>query len=290
MDILATIISGLVSGSAYALIALGIVIIFRSTHTVNFAIGDIGTLSVYVAVSAISIGLPIYAALLVAIVVAAAVGVLVERLLIRPLMGRRATLFVALVVTIGVSLVIQALIHVIWGFDSMRIQPIVGGIVRVFGIVLTWNKILAAAVALAALAIVGWFFAFTSTGSAMRASADDRFAAAVVGVRPNRLSVIAWALGCSLAAVAAFFLAADSSVNPHLATAPLFRAFAGVFLGGLSSMPGAAAGAFVIGVLDNLAGGYISSDFRDTIVFSLIVAVLFLKPSGFLGVGIKERV
>lgn len=290
MDILATIISGLVSGSAYALIALGIVIIFRSTHTVNFAIGDIGTLSVYVSVSAISLGLPLYAALLVAIVVAAAVGVLVELVLIRPLMGRRASLFVALVVTIGVSLVIQALIHVIWGYDAMRIQPLAGGIVRVFGIVLTWNKILAAAVALTAIAIVGWFFAFTSTGTAMRASADDRFAAAVVGVRPNRLSVIAWGLGCSLAAVAAFFLAADSSVNPHLTTAPLFRAFAGVFLGGLSSMPGAATGAFVIGVLDNLAGGYISSDFRDTVVFSLIVAVLFLKPSGFLGVGIKERV
>jgi branched-chain amino acid transport system permease protein len=290
MDILATIISGLVSGSAYALIALGIVIIFRSTHTVNFAVGDIGTLSVYVAVSAISMGLPLYAALLVAIVVAAALGVLIELVLIRPLMGRKASLFVALVVTIGVSLVIQALIHVIWGFDPLRIQPLASGIVRVSGIVLTWNKILAAAIALTALAIVGWFFAFTSTGAAMRASADDRFAAAVVGVRPNRLSVVAWALGCALAAIAAFFIAADSSLTPHLTTAPLFRGFAGVFLGGLSSMPGAATGAFVIGVLDNLAGGYISSNFRDTIVFSLIVAVLFLKPSGFLGVGIKERV
>jgi branched-chain amino acid transport system permease protein len=290
MDILATIISGLVSGSAYALIALGIVIIFRSTHTVNFAIGDIGTLGVYVSVSAISMGLPLYAALLVAIVVAAAVGVFVELVLIRPLMGRKASLFVALVVTIGVSLVIQALIHLIWGYDAMRMQPLAEGIVRVFGIVLTWNKVLAAAVALTAIAIVGWFFAFTSTGMAMRASAEDRFAAAVVGVRPNRLSVIAWAMGCGLAAVAAFFLAADTSVNPHLTTAPLFRSFAGVFLGGLSSMPGSAVGAFVIGILDNLAGVYVSSDFRDTIVFSLIVAVLFLKPSGFLGVGIKERV
>ena len=289
-DLPAVIISGLVSGSTYALLALGIVIIFRSTDTVNFAIGDIGTMSVFTAGTLISMGLPVVAALAVAIVVAGLAGIVTERLLIRPLGHGRHTLFVALVITIGLGLLIHAGIFLIWGTRPRPFPVLLTGSVTVLGIVLPWNKILAAGIAMSAMAVVAWFFKATPFGIAMRATADDPGAARMIGINAGRVSAIAWFVGCGMAAIATFFLAAESSLNPNLTLSAVFRAFAGVFLGGLTSMSGAVIGGFVIGILDNVAGRYISASFRDTIVFATIVLVLFIRPSGVLGAGRKERV
>ena len=289
-DLPAVIVSGLVSGSAYALLALGIVIIFRSTDTVNFAIGDMGTLGVFVAGTLIAMGLPVAAGLLAAIVVAGLVGVVTERALIRPLGHGRNLMFVALVITIGLGLLIHAGIFVAWGTRPSPFPALVTGTVTVFGIALAWNKILAAAIALIAMAGVAWFFKMTPFGIAMRATADDPGAARIIGINAGRVASIAWFVGCGMAAIAAFFLAADSSLSPSLTLSALFRGFAGVFLGGLTSMSGAVIGGFVIGVLDNIAGRYISASFRDSIVFTVIVLVLFIRPSGVLGAGRKERV
>jgi branched-chain amino acid transport system permease protein len=289
-DLIPVIAAGIVSGSAYALLALGIVIIFRSTDTVNFAIGDMATLGVFVSIAAIQAGAPIAVALLVAIAFSALFGVTTERLLIRPLGSGHKSLFIALVVTIGLGLLIHAAIGAIWGHRPITIQPMVPGTVNVMGIALTWNKVIATIIAVVAMCFVAWFFRFTTVGVAMRASAEDHFAARIVGIRPGRIAALAWSLGCGLAAIAAFFLAMDTSANANLTLSALFRAFAGVFLGGLTSMPGAAAGGFAIGILDNIAGRYLSANYRDTIVFAVIVAVLFIKPSGFMGAGKKERV
>lgn len=289
-DLPAVIASGLVSGATYALLALGIVIIFRSTDTVNFALGDIGMLGVFTASSLIAVGVPVPAALLATILVAGIVGVVTERVLIRPLGHGRGTMFAALVVTIGLALLIHATIFAIWGARARTFPPLVSGSAQVLGVALSWNKILAAAVALVAMGAVAWFFTKTSFGIAMRASAEDPGAARMIGIRAGRVSAIAWFVGCGMAGVAAFFLAADSSLTPNLTLSAIFRAFAAVFLGGLTSMPGAVVGGFVVGVLDNFAGRYLSASYRDTAVFTVIVLVLFLRPAGMLGVGRKERV
>jgi len=289
-DLIPVIAAGIVSGSAYALLALGIVIIFRSTDTVNFAIGDTATLGVFVSIAAMQAGLPVALALLVAIVFAGLFGVATERLLIRPLGAGHKSLFIALVVTIGLGLLIHAAIGAIWGYRPITIPSIVPGTVNVLGVALTWNKVIATLIAIVAMVGVAWFFRFTTVGVAMRASAEDHFAARIVGIKPGRIAALAWSLGCGLAAIAAFFLAMDTSANANLTISALFRAFAGVFLGGLTSMPGAAVGGFAIGILDNVAGRYLSANYRDTIVFAVIVAVLFVRPSGFLGAARKERV
>ena len=289
-DLPAILISGLVSGSTYALLALGIVIIFRSTDTVNFAIGDIGTVAVFTAGSLIAAGLPVVAALLAAVVVAGLAGAVTERLLIRPLGHSRHALFVALVITIGLGLLLHAAIFAVWGTQPKSFPPLVAGTVRVWGVALAWNKILAAGIALVAMAGVAWFFRMTPFGIAMRATADDPVAARMIGIKASRVAAIAWFVGCGMAGIAAFFLAAESSLNPNLTLSALFRAFAGVFLGGLTSMTGAVVGGLLIGILDNLAGRYVSGGFRDTIVFAVIVLVLFIRPSGVLGAGRKERV
>ena len=289
-DILSLVISGIASGSAFALLALGVVIIFRSTDTVNFAIGDTGTFAAFTALSAMAAGLPVQAAFPLAIVVAGLLGIVSERLLVRPLGHGKHVLFVALVITIGLGLVMQAAMGAIWGHSPKPFPPLVPGWVEIAGVPISLNKIAATLVALLAMAVVAWFFGFRPLGIAMRASAEDPFAARLVGLDTNLIAALAWFLGCALAAIAMLFLAAEAALHPHIAHSPLFRAFAGVFLGGMTSMPGAVIGGFAIGVLDNIAGHYISANYRDTIVFTIIVAVLFARPAGFMGTIRKERV
>lgn len=289
-DFPSVIVSGIASGSAYALLALGIVIIFRSTDTVNFGIGDIGTLSVFISASTIAAGVPVAIGLIISIVVAGLIGVAAERLLIRPLGHGRNRLFISLVVTIGLGLLINASIFAVWGTRPLPFNGLVAGSVNIGWMALSWNRVLATLLAAIAMLAVAWFFRMTPFGMAMRATAEDQFAARMIGINAGRVSALAWFLGCGLAAVASFFLAADNSLNPNLTLGPLFRAFAGVFLGGLTSMPGAVIGGFAVGILDNLAGRYVSASYRDTIVFAIIVLVLFLRPAGMLGSGSKERV
>lgn len=289
-DFLSVLLSGLATGSAYALLALAVVIIFRSTDTVNFAVGDTGTLAVFVALAAIAAGVPLLIAFVLAILFAAATGVLTERLLIRPLGHGPKVLFVALVVTIGLGLVMQAGMGAIFGHEPRSFPPLIEGWVTVGGIPISLNKIAATVTAFIAMGFVAWFFGYSPFGIAMRASAEDPVAARILGFKTSRIAAIAWFIGCGLAAIAMLFLAAESSVTPHIAHAPLFRAFAGVFLGGMTSMPGAVIGGFLIGILDNVAGHYISANYRDTIVFATIVLVLFIRPAGFMGTIRKERV
>jgi branched-chain amino acid transport system permease protein len=289
-DLLVLIISGIASGSAYALLALGVVIIFRSTDTVNFSIGDTGALAAYVALTGITVGIPMPLAFLLAIAGAGVFGILVERLIIMPLGHGKHVLFVALVITIGLSLLLQTSMGVIWGHAAKSFPPLVPGWIEFAGVAISLNKIAATVVALVAMGLVAWFFGVNPLGIAMRGAADDPFAARVTGLNTRGMAMLAWFLGCALATVAMLFLSAESSLNPHVAHSPLFRAFAGVFLGGMTSMPGAVLGGFAIGVLDNLAGDYISVKYRDAIVFTIIVVVLFVRPAGFMGTVRKERV
>ena len=288
--LLPLLVSGIVTGAAYGLVALGKTIIFKTTDTVNFALADIATLAAFVAITAMRAGLPVVGGLLLAIVVAGTLGVVTERLLLRRLARNKHRIFVALVIMIGLGLVIRAGIGATWGHDPVKFPALLPGAMMLGGVSVPLNKILATVMALVAMGFVAWFFTYTKFGVAMRASAEDPFAARLVGINANGVASIAWFIGCGLAAIAIFFLAADSALSPMFALIPLFRALAGVFLGGLTSMPGAVLGGFAIGMLDNLAAGYLSASFRDTIVFSVIVLVLFIRPEGFLGKVRAERV
>ena len=289
-ELLSLVVSGLASGSAYALLALGVVIIFRSTDAVNFAIGQTGVIALYLAGLLLTAGAPLWLVMVGAIIVGAGLGVVTERAFIRPLGHRKNFAFISLVVTIGLTFMLQALIGAVWGHPPRGFPPLVAGTMQIGDFAVAWNKIVATGVALACMGVVAFFFGRTPLGIAMRASAEDHFAARIVGLDANRISILAWSLGCGLATLAMFVLAAEQSLSSTLADHSLFRAFAGVFLGGLTSMPGAVLGGFAIGILDNLAGGYVSPNFRDTIVFGVIVVLLFLRPAGLLGTARKQRV
>jgi branched-chain amino acid transport system permease protein len=199
-------------------------------------------------------------------------------------------LFSALVVTMGVSLIAESTAGSIWGDQPKAFPSLVDGTVRWSGAAVPVQSLVTIAVAAAAMALVGYLFARTTLGSAMRAVAESADTARVVGLGAQRLARISWALGLGLAALAACLYAPRSGLVPTALVAPLFRAFAGIFLGGLTSMYGAVLGGLTIGVLDNLAANYVSASFRDTFVFSFTVLVLLIRPQGMFGTRTFQRV
>lgn len=284
----AVVVSGFVSGATYALLGLGIVIIFRSTDVVNFAIGDFGTFGVYVAFALLVRGLPLAIAAVAAVAVSGLLGVVTERAVVRPL-GPGKT-FAALVLTLALSLILVSVAGQVFGHQPQAFPALVPGQVTILGLVVSWQKIVTAGLALVAMAAIAAFMRYTRLGIAMRAAAEDHYAARVVGINRGLISGLAWLIGCALAGLSALLLAPDATLTVTLMVAPLFRAFAGVFLGGLQSMVGAAVGGFAIGVLDDLAGRYVSASFRDTFVFAIIVVVLFVRPAGLLASQQRARV
>jgi branched-chain amino acid transport system permease protein len=198
--------------------------------------------------------------------------------------------FAALVLTLALSLILVSVAGQVFGHQPQAFPALVPGQVTILGLVVAWQKIATAALALVAMAAIAAFMRYTRLGIAMRAAAEDHYAARVVGINRGLIAGLAWFIGCALAGLSALLLAPDATLTVTLMVAPLFRAFAGVFLGGLQSMVGAAVGGFAIGVLDDLAGRYVSASFRDTFVFAIIVLVLFLRPAGLLASQQRARV
>jgi branched-chain amino acid transport system permease protein len=282
------LVSGLASGAVYGLMGLGLVIIYRATDVVNFALASLATVGLYAALALNERGLPLLLAAVAAIVTTAAVGLVAREAVIRPL--AHGELLSALVMTMGVSLIAESAISTIWD-DQPRLFPsLVEGSVSLGSAAVPAQSLLTIAVAAVAMALVAYLFGRTSIGTAMRAVAESADTTRILGLGSQRIARIAWALGLGLAALAAFLYAPRSGLVPTVLSAPLFRAFAGIFLGGLTSMYGAVIGGLTVGVLDNLAAGYVSAGYRDTFVFSFTILVLLIRPQGLFGVRTFQRV
>jgi len=282
------VVTGIASGAVYGLLGLGLVIIYRATDVVNFALASMATLAVYVALMVVDRGLGVWAGLLAAVLVAVVVGLIVREVLLRPLGTGR--LFAALVMTMGVSLVVEALVSDVWGTEPRAFPPLVEGSVTIGSAALATQDLVVIGVSGVAMLAVGWLFTRTTLGSAMRAAAESASTAQIIGVPAQKVARIAWALGLGLAALASVLYVPRVGLAPMVLSAPLFRAFAGIFLGGLTSMHGAVIGGVTIGVLENLAASYVSANFRDTFVFALTVLILLLRPQGLFGTRSFERV
>ncbi|MCX4853464.1 branched-chain amino acid ABC transporter permease [Streptomyces canus] len=282
------LVSGLASGAVYGLMGLGLVIIYRATDVVNFALASLATVGLYAALALNERGLPLLLAAVAAIVTTAAVGLVAREAVIRPL--AQGELLSALVMTMGVSLIAESAISTIWD-DQPRLFPsVVEGSVSLGSAAVPAQSLLTIAVAAVAMALVAYLFGRTSIGTAMRAVAESADTARILGLGSQRIARIAWALGLGLAALAALLYAPRAGLVPTVLSAPLFRAFAGIFLGGLTSMYGAVIGGLTVGVLDNLAAGYVSAGYRDTFVFSFTILVLLIRPQGLFGVRTFQRV
>ncbi|MGW5861111.1 branched-chain amino acid ABC transporter permease [Streptomyces sp. NPDC055239] len=285
---LLVLVSGLASGAVYGLMGLGLVIIYRATDVVNFALASLATVGLYGALTLYDRGLPLVLAAVAAMAVSIAVGLAVRETVIRPL--AQGELLSALVMTMGVSLIAESVISTIWD-DQPRLFPsLVEGSVSFGGSAIPKQSLLTIAVAAVAMALVAYLFGRTTIGSAMRAVAESADTAQILGLGSQRIARIAWALGLGLAVLAAVLYAPRAGLIPTVLSAPLFRAFAGIFLGGLTSMYGAVIGGLTVGVLDNLAASYVSAGYRDTFVFTFTILVLLIRPQGLFGVRTFQRV
>ena len=280
-ELVLSLIAGLSNGAIYGLVGLGLVIIYRSTGVVNFAIGTIALACMYLASSLNRAGLPLALAVFAGIVACVLAGVGTRETLIRPLpSGAR---FSALVITMGLALIVEELTRQIWGGEPRTFPALVGGSVTIAGTAYETQQLLAIPVAAVAMLTVAYLFKRTPLGAAMRAAAESSATATALGIDPDRVARVGWGLGMGLAALGAALIAPATGLAIGGFAAILFRSFAGIFLGGLTSMFGAVIGGVLVGVLDSLAATYVSASLRDTFVFSLVILVLLVRPQGIFG-------
>jgi branched-chain amino acid transport system permease protein len=291
--LLQLLVSGVVTGGIYALVAMGFVVVYKATRVINFATGEFMMLGAFFAYSAMAtLGAPFPVALALAVVASAAVGAATERIVLRPLLGQRA--ISVIMVTIGLAAVFRGVAQIVWSGEYRSYPPIFPRApVELGPIILPSRQLYPFLVAVAAIAVVGLGFRFTRTGIAMRATADDQAAAFAMGIDIRRVFSLAWMLAAVTAAVAGIVVGIIGGISPQLGAIGL-RMFPVVILGGLDSIAGALVGGVVIGVLENLAGGYLDpllggTSVKEVVPFAVLVLVLMIRPYGLFGTREVER-
>lgn len=284
------VISGLTTGSIYALIALGFCIIHNATGIVNFTQVDFITLGgMMMYTFLLGLGLPLPAAFILGVLAVTAVGGLVERLAIRPAKSR--AVIVLIFITIGVSILMRGAFKIIWGKNQMALPPFSGDtpFIILRAAVLP-QSLWIFVITLLVVFILHLFFNHTLTGKAMRATSFNPRAAALMGVNVNRMILLSFALSGALGAVAGIIIVPITTLSYDIGVMLGLKGFAAAVLGGYGNSIGAILGGLLLGVLESLGAGVISSTYKDVLAFVILLLVLFMKPSGLLGLGGKEKV
>lgn len=285
------IINGISLGSIYALIALGYTMVYGIIKLINFAHGDIYMVGAYVAFFATtSLHLSFFPALLLAMVVAAIAGVVIEKLAYRPL--RYAPRIAVLITAIGVSLLLEYGGILLVSPQPRTFPPLFQAEVFTFGnIVVNSQQILILGVSLALMVLLTYIVQYTKIGKAMRAVSFDTDAAKLMGIDVDRVISITFAIGSALAAAAGMLVGVYyNSIDPLMGIMPGLKAFVAAVLGGIGIIPGAMVGGIIMGVVEALVSGFISSTFRDAAAFAILIIILLCKPSGLLGKNVREKV
>jgi len=283
-------LTGLTTGAVYALVALGFVLIYKSSDVINFAQGEFLLIGAYLAYFFLGqMGVHWSIGVILTIIVAAAIGVIIERLVLRPLIGE--PIISVIMVTIGLASLLKAVVGGIWGANPQVFPAFIPkDEVHIFNAVVTTDKLWAIAIALAFLIIFTLFFRYNKEGVAMRAVADDQQAALSVGISVQKIFAWAWSIAAITAAVAGVIVANVLEVSPNLSGVGL-HVFPVVILGGLDSIPGALIGAAIIGLLEAYAGGYVGDgSLAQVISYIVLVIILMIRPYGLFGQEIIERV
>ena len=290
MDIfLQLTVSGLSTGMIYALAAAGFVVIYKASDVINFAQGDLLLLGTYLIFFAVAqTGLPWSLGVLMTVVLAVAVALAVERLVLRPLVGE--PIISMIMVTIGLSSVLRGAINAIGGPNPRAFESFLPAGDLVIGpAVLSAARVLSIPIALAVLAGLGLFFRYTRDGIAMRAIADDQQAALSMGISIPRVFGVAWGLAAASAAIGGIMLGNIVGVSPNVAAIGL-RVFPVVILGGLDSIKGAVVGGAIIGLLEVYVGFYVGHGLNLVVPYLVLIMVLMVRPYGLFGKEIIERV
>jgi branched-chain amino acid transport system permease protein len=282
------IFSGLAAGSIYASLALALVMIYRATELVNFAQGEMAMFATYIAWTLVNAGLPFWLAFVVTLVVSFLGGMLIERVVIRPV--ENAPVLAAVVVTIGLGLIFNSVAGWIYSY-TVQDFPSPFPDRPVFGALMTTRDLGVIGITLLMLVLLFAFFRYTPIGLAMRAAAQNPASARLCGIRVGRMLAIGWGLAALIGATAGVMVAPVLFLDPNMMGGVLIYAFAGALLGGITSPIGAVVGGLIVGVTENLVGTYlIASQLKLTVAFALIILVLVFRPNGLFGTAIVHRV
>lgn len=284
------VIAGLGYGAIYALVALGLVLIFKTTGVINFAAGAMGTAVTMVLWTVLAqLNLPFIVAWLVALVAALLIGALTETVFLRRIHG--SPLLIQIVLTLGLLLVIEGLVGWIWGYELKTVPPVVpGGPANLGPWFVLPNEIFIIVLSLILTAVFFYIFERTRVGLAMRAVAQNPDVASLMGIHTFRYVTASWAIGVLVTGIGTILLAPLVSLSPTMMDDVAVFAFAAAVLGGFGSLAGAVAGGFIIGIVTDLIGAYISTNLEVTLIFVLIVLILYVRPQGLFGVEAKTRV
>ena len=293
MQIIQYLINGISIGAVYAIIALGYTMVYGIAKMLNFAHGDVIMVGAYISFCVTNyLGLPAAVSILAAMVVCTALGILIEGLAYKPLRGTPS--LAVLITAIGVSYFLQNAAQLIWGSapknytSIVTMQPI-----SLFDgqLVITGEVIVTVLVSILVMVGLTLFTGKTRTGKAMRAVSEDRDAAQLMGINVNQTISTTFAIGSALAAVAGVLLCSTvPTLQPTTGSMPGIRAFTAAVFGGIGSIPGAMLGGILIGIIETFAKAYISTQFSDAVVFSVLIVILLVKPAGLLGKQIQEKV
>ena len=293
MSFLTALINGISLGSVYAIIALGYTMVYGIAKMLNFAHGDVIMVGGYLCFCAVQyLGLPPVVGVVLAVVGCTALGIVVERLAYKPL--RQAPSLAVLITAIGMSYFLQNSALLIWGADPKAFPSVVSlPSVTLFGGQLVINSVTIVTVLTAALVMVGLtlFTTRTKMGKAMRACSEDKGAAQLMGINVDGTISMVFAIGSGLAAIAGVLLcSAYPTLMPTTGSMPGIKAFTAAVFGGIGSIPGAALGGILLGIIEIMSKTYISTQLSDAIVFGVLIIVLLIKPAGLLGKYVPEKV
>ena len=275
------VLSGLATGGIYASLALALVMIYQATHLVNFAQGEMAMFATYLAWTLIQHGMPYWVAFALTVLIAFAAGVLIERVVVRPV--ERAPVLSVVIVFIGLLVIFNSLAGWIYSYtikpfpSPFPAQPLFGNSY------VSSHELGSMGITLVVLLALFVFFRYTPLGLAMRAAAENPESSRLVGVRVGWMLALGWGLASAIGAIAGMMVAPVVFLEPNMMGGILLYAFAGALLGGIDSPGGAVLGGFLVGVLENVVGAYVGTELKLTVALVIIVGVLVVRPSGLFG-------
>lgn len=277
------ILNGLIIGGSYVLIAVGLTLIFGILDAINLAHGEVYMLGAYVLYFLFGVwGLNYWAALILATGIIGIFGIVIEKLSFRPL--RKQPLLNTMLVSIALAILLQNLAMLFWGADPKVVKTAMSEeVIQVFGVFLTVQRLVVLIVGAVTIILLHLLIEKTKIGKAMRAVAQDKDAAALMGISIDRVYTFTFAVGSALAAVAGALIAPIFQIFPTMGFVPFIKAFTVVILGGLGNVIGAIYAGFILGVAESLGAAYISTPYKDSFAFIILIIMLLLKPSGLMG-------
>jgi len=279
------VVSGLASGGIFASLALALVLIYRATRVINFAQGEMATVSTFVAWSLVHHGMPFWGAFFLTLALSFVGGVALERVVIRPV--ESAPVLTVVIVTLGLAILLNGVTSVKWGSDVKKFpSPFPTRPIHVGGVAFSIQDLGVIGVSIALVLALGAFFRFTKVGLALRAAALNPEASRLVGVRVSWMLALGWGLAAVLGAVSGMMIAPVVFLDPNMMQTVLLYALAAAILGGMDSPLGAVVGGLALGVTLNLTGAYVNfigGTLRLPVALAVILLVLLVRPSGLFG-------